>query len=180
MWHISRLQLVRHVVMCLLIAALKDKPLIFASDVVNDLSTSVFLFRDNGRVRRERKAHFRFFSSTLFYVTSWFMESRSSLIEMSVCAARIMDCVFSPNSKSSTSSWNLLQDDPIFSSSSFPHVELISLRWCHLWAFCGGSNHMIKPNHKVWLLHLRLFDISQICISNQGESDQFRLQIRRD
>ncbi len=35
--------------MCLLIAALKDKPLIFASDVVNDLSTSVFL-QDNRRV----------------------------------------------------------------------------------------------------------------------------------
>ncbi len=120
----------RHVVMCLLIAALKDKTLIFASDVVNDLSTSVFLFRDNGRVWRERKAHFCFFSSTLFYVTSWFMESRSSLIKMSVCAARIMDYVFSPNSKSSTSSWNLLQDDPIFSSSSFPHVKFISLRWC--------------------------------------------------
>ncbi len=36
--------------MCLLIAALKDKTLIFASDVVNDLSTSVFVFRDNERV----------------------------------------------------------------------------------------------------------------------------------
>jgi len=45
MWHIFPLQLVRHVVMCLLIAGLKNKPLIFASDVVNDLSTSVFLFR---------------------------------------------------------------------------------------------------------------------------------------
>lgn len=154
MWHISRLQLVRHVVMCLLIAALKDKPLIFASEVVNDLSTSVFLFRDNGRVRREREAHFCFSSSTLFYVTSWFMESRSSLIEMSVCAVRIMDYVFSPNSKSSTSSWNLLQDDPIFSSSSFPHVELISLRWCHLWAFCGGSiwsNLIIKSDFCIYV-----------------------------
>ncbi len=44
-----------------------------------------------------------------------------------------------------------------------------------LWRKC-----MIKPNHKVWLLHLRLFYISQICISNQGEGDQFWLRIRRD
>lgn len=53
--------------MCLLIAALKDKPLIFASAVVNDLSTSVFLFRDNGRMGKESTFLFLLFHLVLRY-----------------------------------------------------------------------------------------------------------------
>lgn len=112
MWHIFPPQLVRHVVMCLLIAGLKDKPLI-SSLMLWMISRLPFFSseRENRRVRRERKACFLFFSSTLFHVTSWFMRAGSSLIEMSVCAARIMEYVFLPNSNSSTSStaWSNFQ-----------------------------------------------------------------------
>lgn len=122
MWHIFPLQLVRHVVMCLLIAGLKDKPLIF-SLMLWMISRLPFFSseRENRRVRRERKACFLFFSSTLFYVTSWFMRTGSSLIE--IC---ILQELWRMSSYPTPILPPLLQDDPIFNSSSFPHVELIS------------------------------------------------------
>lgn len=184
MWHIFPLWLVRHVVMCLLIAGLKDKPLIFASDVVNDLSTSVFpRERENGRVRQERKAHFLFFSSTLFYDTSWFMKSGSSLIEMSICGARIMDC-FLTQLQFFCLLYRMIQfSTPALSHtwSSFPKPsanarEILHI-WINVWEFYGGRNRMIKPQKDC--LPVCLYS-TQICFTNQGKSNQFQLTVKSD
>lgn len=154
MWHIFPLWLVRHVVMGLLIAGLKDKPLFFASDVVNDLSTSVFLFPERereGKTGKESTFPFLLLHFVLWYLLIYEEWVITDWDEHLWCKN------YGQFSYSTLILPPLLQDDPIFKSSSVPHMKLISqtLCWCqrYLQHICRNlwvRNHMIKPQ-KVWL-----------------------------
>lgn len=138
--------------------------------------------RENGRVRRERKAHFLFFSSTLFYDTSWFMKSGSSLIEMSICGARIMDCFLTQ-----------LQFFPLF----YRMIQFSTPALSHTWSSFPKPSADAKDIYNIFAEIYRhsvgeeitwsnlkksdlRFAFIQICITNQGKSNQFQLSVRRD
>lgn len=112
MWHIFPLWLVRHVVMCLLIAGLKDKPLIFASDVVNDLSTSVFLFPEREREGKTGNiSHISFSSPPLCFMIPLDLWRVGHHWLRWAFVVQELWTVFSHNSNSSTSStgWSNFQ-----------------------------------------------------------------------